>query len=107
MLINTSFSSPHSCQVGYINAVFLLMNDAATAWLPWIPPGSGSVSNSQCTLLGSGSSASISGNQVTVTYNIQFQASFAGEKTIWTNAYSATSGLGSTWPSTVTFSWTP
>ncbi len=106
LLINTSFTAPHSCYLGYTNGEFFLLNDAGTAELAAVSPGSGSVSNSQCTLLGSGSSASISGNQVTVTYNVQFLAAFAGQKTIWTNASSASSGLGSAWPSSQTFSWT-
>jgi len=110
--IGGSLLSPPFCYFGYSSGSnqFLLLNDAGTAWLPTgIPAGSGSLSNSQCTVLGSGSSGGVSGNQLTVTYNIQFQPGFAGEKTIWTNAYSASSGLGSAWQSNtggVTFSWT-
>ena len=107
VLFNTSFTFPHSCYVLYTNGLFYLLNDAATAFLPGLPPGSGSSSNSQCTLLGSGSSVSVSGNQSTLVFNIQFLAAFAGQKTVWTNAYSASSSLGSPWPSTQTFSWIP
>jgi hypothetical protein len=107
VLFNTSFAFPHSCYVLYTNGLFYLLNDAATAFLTGLSPGSGSSSNSQCTLLGAGSSVSVSGNQSTLVFNIQFLAAFAGQKTVWTNGYSASSGLGSPWPSTQTFSWIP
>ncbi len=106
LLINSVFNSPHSCFLGYSKGQFLLLNDAGTAWLAAISAGSGSVSNSQCTLLGSGSGLSVSGNQATFVFNLQFQAAFAGQKSMWTNAYSASSGLGSAWPSTQSLSWT-
>lgn len=112
VLINSVLTGPQACWVGYISGSnqFLLINDAGTGWLPTsVPPGSGSVSNSQCTLLGAGSSATRSGNQLSVTFNLQFETNFAGSKTIWTNAYSASTGLGSSWQSTVagiSLSWT-
>ena len=104
VLVSATGSSANSCYFGYDknSNSFLLLNDAGNAWLtPGAAPGSGSVSNSQCTVLGSGSSATISGNQLTVGYNIQFKAAFAGAKTIWTNAYSVSSGLGSAFQSNV------
>jgi hypothetical protein len=36
-----------------------------------------------------------------VVYNIQFRPAFAGTKTIWTNAYSKSSDLGSAFESNV------
>ena len=104
VLVSATGSSANSCYFGYDknSNSFLLLNDAGNAWLtPGAAPGSGSVSNSQCTVLGSGSNATISGNQLTVGYNIQFKAAFAGAKTIWTNAYSVSSGLGSAFQSNV------
>jgi hypothetical protein len=67
------------------------------------------VANNQCAILGAGSSATVFGNQLTVVYNIQFKPAFAGTKTIWTNAYSVISGLGSPFQSNaggVNLSWT-
>ena len=98
VMVSPTGLSANSCYFGYDKSSnsFLLLNDAGNAWLtPGAPPGSGSVSNSQCTILGAGSSVTISGNQLTVVYNIQFKSAFAGWKTIWTNAYSASSGMGS------------
>ena len=72
-------------------------------------PGSGSVSNSQCTLLGGGSNATISGSDLVVNYSVQFNDGFAGPKTICNHAYSVSSGLGSPWASAVysaNLSWT-
>ena len=43
--------------------------------------------------------ATVSGSQLIVVYSVQFQTSFAGAKTIWTNAYSVSSGMGSPWKS--------
>jgi uncharacterized protein YhbP (UPF0306 family) len=101
----------NGCFFGYdkFSNSFLLLNDAGTAWLGGIPPGSGSVANSQCTISGAGSSATVLGNQLTVVYNVQFKPAFAGTKTIWTNAYSVSSGLGSPFQSNVggaNLSWT-
>ena len=104
VVINSTLTSVQSCYFGYERNSnrFLLLNDAGTAWLSQaVSPGSGSVSNSQCTILGSGSSTTISGNNLTVIYNVQFQPTFAGVKMIWTNAYSASSGLGSPFQSSV------
>ncbi len=103
VLINSSLSASGDCYLRYDknSGQFMLLNDAGTAWLPGTPPGSGSASNSQCLLSGAGSSVTISGNNLAVTYNVQFKPAFAGAKTIWTNAYSVSSGLGSTWQSSV------
>ena len=112
VLFNAIFTASNSCYFGYDRNSnrFLLLNDAGTAWLAGgAAPGSGSVSNSQCTILGNASSATISGNNLTVIYNVQFAPAFAGAKTIWTNSYSASSLLGSAWQSSVsgpTLTWT-
>jgi uncharacterized repeat protein (TIGR01451 family) len=112
VIVSASWAWANSCFFGYDTASskFLLVNDAGTAWLAGgAPPGSGSVGNSQCTLLGAGSSVTISGNLFTVVYNIQFKPAFAGTKTIWTNAYSKSSDLGSAYESNVggvNLSWT-
>ena len=42
--------------------------------------GSGQVSNSQCTLHGAGSGGVVSGSTLTITYNLDFSAAFAGTK---------------------------
>jgi hypothetical protein len=69
------------------NSLFLVV-DAGGSWSAPIPAGgSGSVSNSQCTLFGSGSFAAVSGNTLTVTFNLMFNTgSFAGDKGLYLGA---------------------
>ena len=45
--------------------------------------GSGTLSNSQCTITGAGSSVSGSGQRLTLTLNITFSPAFAGHRAIW------------------------
>jgi alginate O-acetyltransferase complex protein AlgJ len=104
VVIADSLASRAACYFGYDRRrnQFLLLNDEGKAWLPnGVPPGSGTLSNGQCTISGLGSSAGVSGNQLIVTYHVEFKKGFAGPKRIWTNAYSDESGLGSPWQSNV------
>jgi hypothetical protein len=43
-------------------------------------PGSGTVSNSQCTIAAAGSSASVSGNTLTLTLSLTFSTPFIGNR---------------------------
>ena len=62
------------------NALYLL-NDAGSAFLGPITVGSSnSLSNSQCTISGSGSSTSTAGSNLTVNLAVSFTAGFAGSK---------------------------
>ena len=77
------FSSANSlsaaCVVNYISnqKQFGLLNDAASNYVAYITPGANSsISNSQCTLNGSGSSIKISGNNLTMTVSLQFEPAF-------------------------------
>jgi len=103
-LMNSTLAGAQSCSFEYDRASnqLHLLNDAGNAWLSnGISPGSGSVSNSQCTLQGAGSGITMTGNQLVLAYNIQFQSSFAGPKNIWTQAASAASGMGSPWQAAI------
>jgi hypothetical protein len=76
------------------------MEDDGVGWLPaGVSPGIGRIENRQCSLIGSGSSVSLSGNGLTATYQIEFKTTIFGMKTIWTKAYSVSSGKGSNWES--------
>jgi hypothetical protein len=82
--------SGHECIARYdppTNNLYLVI-DAGGSWSAPTPAGgSGAVSNSQCTLFGAGSSASISGNTLTVTFNISFNTgTFAGAKQLFLTA---------------------
>jgi hypothetical protein len=102
VIVNDKLVARNSCFFGYDKNrnQFLLLKDGGDAWLPaGVAPGSGSVENSQCVLLGQGSSVGLSDSGVTLTYHVQFRQSFSGNKLIWTNAYSVSSGKGSRWES--------
>ena len=90
LLFNTTVNSAAACYVIYNTATnqLFLRTDAGTANLTTaIVPGSGvKVSNSQCTLLGVGSSVSTSGNNLTLNIALTFAATYTGTKNIYMQA---------------------
>ncbi len=75
-----------------------LVNDAGTALLPGlVMNGSGSVTNSQCTVNGVGSSAAGGGNTLVLTLNISFTAAFSGNRLIYMAARDATDSNNTGW----------
>ncbi|HVO97774.1 MAG TPA: SBBP repeat-containing protein [Bryobacteraceae bacterium] len=96
LLVNASASTGYGCYVSYnpgLN-VFSLYNDAGTAVLSTVTPGGASAQNGQCALNGVGSSASVSGSSLSVTYSLAFQPPFAGPKTLYLSASDANSNTG-------------
>jgi hypothetical protein len=89
-LINSSLAYANGCVVSYHpfqNAIYLL-NDSGTAWLGGGTIGTpGTVANSQCTLDTGASSASGSGNNLTVSAALSFNSSWAGAKNTWLWVY--------------------
>jgi hypothetical protein len=85
LLANAGLNGAGGCFAGYSrsNNQIRLMNDAGSGWLGPITAGSGSLSNSQCTINGAGSSASVSGNNFTASISITFAAGFAGGKNLY------------------------
>jgi hypothetical protein len=66
------------------NAIWLVPNMGGTWGYHSIIAGSSSeLSNSQCTVMGSGSSAHTHGNMVTVSFEVKFTPGFAGEKQLY------------------------
>jgi len=86
VLINNFLDGRGACYLAYshpLNTLYLV-NDAGTALLPGLAlNGSGSVSNSQCTVNGAGSSASGSGGILTLNLNLSFSPSFGGNKVVY------------------------
>lgn len=80
LLVNSSVTGSNACFVEFNRPAntLRLMNDAGNTWLGPITPGSGSLSNSQCSLAGAGSGGSVSGNNLTVTYAVTFNTNFSG-----------------------------
>jgi hypothetical protein len=92
VLINDFLDGRRACYLAYVRPlnVLYLVNDAGDALLPGLVlNGTGSVSNSQCTISGAGSSATGSGNTLTLTLSISFSSSFAGNRIVWLAARDA------------------
>jgi hypothetical protein len=110
VLIASALDGRHACYLAFVPASasggsLYLVDDAGDAGGPYqgfVLPGNGSISNSQCTVNGSGSSATASGNTLSLTLNVTFTAAFAGNKVIYLSAqdkFAASSGWQalSTW----------
>jgi hypothetical protein len=81
---NNTFAA-NACKLRYDLGTtdIFLVNDAGTAYTSPIISGSITpLSNSQCTVYGVGTSATTSGNNVTVDFRVSFAAGFEGEKQI-------------------------
>jgi hypothetical protein len=87
ILINNFLDGRQACYLAYSRSinVLYLVNDAGTALLPGLVLNgqSGSVSNSQCTVNGSSSYATGTGNTLTLNLSLNFLASFGGNKVFY------------------------
>jgi Glycoside hydrolase family 44 len=102
VLINGYLDGRHACYIAYSqqsNTVFLV-DDAGDAGGPFagsiVPGVTGSASNGQCAVNGTGSSVSGSVNTLTLTLNMNFTAAFAGNRVVYVAAGDA-AGLNSGW----------
>jgi hypothetical protein len=59
--------------------------------------GTGTLSNSQCTISAQGSSAVQTGAQVALTLNITFKPAFVGPKAVWMAAQTLGAAQTSAW----------
>jgi hypothetical protein len=85
-----------TCQIYYdrtSNNLYLL-NDAGTAWTSTLAGGSGTLSNSQCSLAAAGSTAVGSGTALTATFALTFANGFTGPKLVYAAGDNGTSGTG-------------
>jgi hypothetical protein len=99
VLFNTAIQMNAACRVIYYPALnqMHLYDDAGTTQSAAVTPGSATtVSNSQCTLNGTGSSFSNAGNNLTLSVSLTFNAAFAGAKNIYMYA-AENSGLTAGW----------
>ena len=86
ILINNFLDGRNACYLAYSRSagVLYLVPDAGGGLLPAITlGGSGSTSNSQCSVASTGSSANGGGNTLTLTLNLTFSGSFGGNKVIY------------------------
>jgi hypothetical protein len=99
VVVNSSLSGYQGCYISIdpVHQTLLLLNDAATAWQgPITLPTSGTLANSQCTIIGGSSSIGLSGNNATVNLALSFSGSFVGAKNVYGYAQAA-GGLNSGW----------
>ncbi len=104
---NGSNAGTDVCKVEYYQPThgLYLLNDADTAWLGPLTPGTaGTLSNSQCTVNGAGTSASGSNQTLTLNLSVSANAVFVGAKNIYMAAVDS-EGSNSGWQNRGT--WTP
>jgi hypothetical protein len=107
VLINSALDGRSACYIAFVpssSSVFLI-DDAGDAGGPYqglVLPGAGSISNGQCTITAAGSSATGSGNTLTLILNLTFWATFGGNKVIYTSAQDK-SGGNSGWQALATW----
>ncbi|HEU0120197.1 MAG TPA: hypothetical protein VFQ91_06700 [Bryobacteraceae bacterium] len=97
-LMNSSLVGPNGCYISYVRGSnqFALYRDSDATWQPIAPGAPTSVSNSNCTLSGSGLAATGAGNTMTLTFPLTFTSAFGGIKTFYTYV-NDNSGLNSDW----------
>ena len=80
-----SNSSANSCLLYYnqTSNQVLLLNDGATTWMPMTVGTAGTLQNSQCSLNVGSVAITRSGNNLTVSVPMTFQAAYAGAKQVW------------------------
>lgn len=111
-LINTALDGRNACYFAYSRPenLLYLVNDLGDnlSTMP-LPPqaGAASIENSQCRIYRSGSGASQSGNDMTLSLSIQFLGSFTGRKAVYLAARDATTGNSGWQPLGVTYISTP
>jgi len=104
LLISSALDGKHACYLGYDranNLLYLVADDGGTL-LPAVVPGSnaangsGTASNSQCTVSGLGSVASGAGADLTLLVKLAFTVPFIGSKFAYTGVQTVT-GVNSGW----------
>ncbi len=106
LVMNAGLNGINACFIHYDRAsnVFYLLNDAGTGWFGLISGSATQVQNSQCILHGVGSGGTVSGSNLTITYNLSFTGSFTGARQIYMQAVDQANVI-EVWHQTAT--WTP
>jgi hypothetical protein len=103
VLINSALDGIGACYVAFApssatSGYLYLVDDAGDGGYvggsPLSLPSSGTLQNSQCTISGTGSSVSASGNTLTLTLAITFASDFTGNRIFYTAARSNTQNSG-------------
>jgi hypothetical protein len=98
MLITGNGTGNQACYLMYqtSNKVLYMMSDTGALTGPVTPGGSGTLSNSQCSVAASSVSASSSGNTLTVKETIAFKSTFTGSKNTMAYMYN-NANVGTGW----------
>jgi hypothetical protein len=106
VIFGSGLSSANSCYVLYYPASNLLHldNNAGTGSTSITPGAAGTISNSQCSINGSGTSVAMSGNNITLNLDVTASSTYTGKQNIYMKANDA-SGATSGWVNEGT--WTP
>ena len=104
VVFNSAVDAPNSCFVEYAPAANLLylLNNAGTGSSS-ITPGSGTLSNSQCTITGNGTSVVKSGNNLPLNLDVTASSTFTGKHSLF--MFAEDSSEMSSWVNEGT--WTP
>ena len=86
-LVNAALDGRAACYVAYYrpgNSVYLVPDNGDGSQATSMPlTGTNSLSNSQCTISAAGSSASVTGDTLSLTLNVTFKSAFTGPKIAW------------------------
>jgi hypothetical protein len=84
LLINSGLNGYNGCFLSYNRAQnrISLFRDSDGSW-PSLVPGSGTLSNANCTLNGAGVTVTGTGNTLTVTLPLTFTAAFSGQRQLY------------------------
>lgn len=100
VLVNDFLDGRNACYIAYsqtFHVLYLVSDNGDGLSAPLTPGGSGSVSNSQCTVNAPGSSASTNGNNLLLTLNISFKPAFHGNRIVYAAARDSTDANNSGW----------
>jgi hypothetical protein len=106
ILVNSALDGRHGCYLAFSRPgnVMYLVNDNGDALLPAQSMATaGSISNSQCSVTWTGGAVSESGNNLSLTLNITFSASFAGNRIIYTAARDVNEANNTDWHAMATW----
>ena len=103
VLVNNSINGVKACYLAYVPAgaatgSLFLVDDAGDAGGPYaggmMLPGTGTISNGQCSIAGTGSSVTASGGNLTLTLAVTFNHSFTGNQIFYLAARNNTVNSG-------------
>jgi hypothetical protein len=95
----TTANQTNACSIYYSvgnNQLFVYNDAGSTLSVALMPGAAGTVSNTQCSLSGTGASVSKVGNTLTLNVAVTFAVSFTGTKTAYVYA-SGNNGLSTGW----------